>query len=105
MFFGRCKNEFVIQIVTHDLSVYSFARIAYLQWDCSQVVNILLIIVPWLNPRVVTAGSGSSGHASSVFSHLRCFEAFCSRVESSQRFIPCMIMARESVTCEHIRDT
>ena len=40
--------SFVIQSVTHDLSVYRFARIAYLQWDCSQLVHILLIVVPYI---------------------------------------------------------
>ena len=72
MFFGRCNHEFVIQIVTHNLSVHSFARIAHLQWDCSQMVHLLPIVVLWAHPSVVSVGSGSSGCASSVISHLRC---------------------------------
>ena len=71
MFFGRCDNESVIQSVMHDLSVYSFARIAHLQWDCSQLVHILLIVVLWSHPRFVSVGSGSSGYALSFIFHLR----------------------------------
>ena len=61
MFFGRCDNESVIQSVTHDLSVYSFARIAYLQWDCSQLVYVLLIVVLWSHPGVVLWALGVRG--------------------------------------------